>query len=86
MNKTTAVINGVETTASSFAYDGCHKIYLLEQIDEVEEAKFGYNILPISSLKRAYEDSCALRFISSWSLAKKFSEQFEEADINLVCV
>lgn len=64
-------INGLRVTAKKFAFDGCHKIYLIENGDEEAEAlSYGYRILPIQELPQAYEDSCALRFISNWPLEK----------------
>ncbi len=62
-----------------FAYDGCHKIYLLND-SEIEEAKnSGYNILPIENLKEAYNNSCSLKFINTWEDCKSIVTQFEDA-------
>ena len=50
------------------AFDGCHKIYFLQ--DEGREAQardFGYDIHPASDLRRLYEEeSCGLRFVTRW--------------------
>lgn len=35
MNK----VNGIETKAKLFAYDGCHKIYLIEDDEDLKEFK-----------------------------------------------
>jgi hypothetical protein len=73
-------INGQTTTAKKFAFDGCHKIYLLEsRKDETEARAIGYSILPISELQDEYECSCGLRFISNWKLDTSFVGQFEDA-------
>ena len=72
-------INGIKTKAKQFAYDGCHKIYLIEDETDLNEAKRGYSILPISKLKKTFNDSCGLQFISNWKLDKSFVEQFEDA-------
>ena len=74
-------INGIEVTAKRFAYDGCHKIYLLENEDEVAEALgFCYRIVPIEELETTFESSCGLRFINGWSPEfKSYVEQFEPA-------
>ena len=54
-----------------FAYDGCHKIYLIENKDEIKEAtEYGYELLPIRLLKETYENSCELKFINFWNLSK----------------
>lgn len=73
-------INNIPTNAKKFAFDGCHKIYLLEsRKDETDARATGYSILPIAQLEDTYEDSCGLRFISNWALDKHFVDQFEDA-------
>ena len=83
---TTAIINGKETSAKEFAYDGCHKIYLLEQQQDRDEARdCGYDILSISRLQKTFDSSCGLQFIDNWKLDKCYVSQFDlEADIQLV--
>lgn len=62
-------VNGKTITATRFAFDGCHKIYLLEDDDQENHAReIGYDIRPIAELKSAYDSSCSLKFISSWGL------------------
>ena len=62
-------VNGINITAREFAYDGCHKIYLLDSRGEVQDAMdCGYGVLPIEELRDTYESSCGLRFINTWSL------------------
>lgn len=76
-------INGQTVVGKSFAYDGCHKIYLVENQAELEDAAAtGYSIYPVSVLEEAYEDSCSLRFISNWKLDKQYVPQFEEAEFS----
>ena len=73
-------INNQVTTAKGFAYDDCHKIYLLERDSDWKDASdAGYTILPIEKLIETYEGSCDLRFISNWALNKQFVRQFEPA-------
>ena len=74
-------INNIDVTARHFAYDGCHKIYLLDNKEDIEEAKsYEYDIYPIKELKKSYWYSCGLRFISGWSPEfKTYVSQFEEA-------
>jgi hypothetical protein len=75
-------INGKKTAATRFAYDGCHKIYLLESEEDAAEAKgAGYGILPISKLKEVFDNSCGLQFISNWGLNKQYVSQCERARI-----
>jgi hypothetical protein len=73
-------INGIEITATSFAYDGCHKIYLIESDADLQKAlRYDYDILPISELPQTYRGSCGLEFISNMSLTKNYVEQCETA-------
>ena len=66
----TMKINQNEITADHFAYEGCHKIYLIENQNDFEDARSsGYGIYPIRQLEQTYEDSCDLRFISNWGLS-----------------
>lgn len=54
-----------------FGYDGCHKIYVAENQDEIKMLKgYGYEICPMIDLERTFADSCYLRFIS-WGDLKK---------------
>jgi hypothetical protein len=74
-------INGKEIiTNGKFAYDGCHKIYILEdEQDEKEAIECGYHIYDIVCLESAYENSCDLRFIDNWKLNTTYVAQFEDA-------
>lgn len=71
-------INGHTIKATEFAYDGCHKIYLIEDEEDYQEAKLGYDILPISVLEQTFRNSCCLRFIANWKLDKGYVEQGED--------
>lgn len=60
-------INGERIAANHFAFDGCHKIYLIgSTTDRRTMIDFGYekDIFPISKLPWAWDKSCFLRFIS----------------------
>lgn len=72
-------INGETTTAKQFAYDGCHKLYLIEDDEDYQEAKLGYDIIPIAYIRHKWNESCGLQFISNWKLTQRYVEQFEEA-------
>lgn len=73
-------INGKKVKGNKFAYDGCHKIYVCEDEKDIKEAvEIGYAILDIRQLKNIYENSCPLKFISSWKLDKSYIKQYEEA-------
>ena len=72
-------INGETISAKQFAYDGCHKIYLLEDENDYQEAKHGYDIIPIAYIRHKWNESCGLQFISNWKLSKRYAEQFGKA-------
>lgn len=72
-------INNIETKATLFAYDDCHKMYIIEDEQDLKEAKeSGYTILPIKELENTYNHSCPLRFISNWKLTISFIEQCQD--------
>lgn len=77
-------INNIEISAKYFGYDGCHKIYLIETEEQRREAQSSeYTVLHISKLKKTFENSCGLRFISSWDLSKSnIVDQCEEAEFS----
>ena len=67
---------------NKFFFDGCHKIYIINKLNQKEEIKeglsYGYkrkNIFDIKELKRIFEESCPLRFISSLDLKINFIKQ-----------
>jgi len=78
-------INDIEINADLFAYDGCHKIYLIEDDNDKKEAfQHGYDesdIYPISEIQTKFENSCPLRFISTWKL-ESIVNQCQEAIFN----
>lgn len=64
-----------------FAFDGCHKIYLIENEDNLKNAiDGGYNTYPIEDLQEKFEHSCGLKFINTWDLetiVPQFAENVE---------
>lgn len=73
-------INGQKVTAIGFAFDGCHKFYLLENEADCKKLEgYGYNLYAIAGLPRAWADSCPLRFIESADLTKQYVGQGEPA-------
>lgn len=74
-------INGKTVkTNGFFAYEGCHKIYICEDARDIRKMKkYGYDILPIASLREVYEGSCSLRFIDNAKLTTVYAPQCEEA-------
>ena len=73
------IIKGKETKAELFAYDGCHKIYLIEsEHDRNHAEELKYDLYPINELLTVWNESCELRFIRNWQLDKVYISQFEE--------
>lgn len=71
----------INIDAEKFAFDGCHKIYLLESEKDIQEAKDnGYQVKNIENLPEVWKKSCPLKFINTWSL-KQIVKQFDESRI-----
>lgn len=65
INKQEVPTNGL------FAFDGCHKIYILENDKDLQEAiGYEYEIRPVRKLLEAWNTSCGLRFIDRWNMDK----------------
>lgn len=73
-------INGKEViTNGSYAFDNCHKFYILETDNEKFKAlEYGYEIYPVEHLVTDLKHSCPLRFINSFNLIETYLEQGEE--------
>lgn len=85
MDETLLEINGKTVLGNVFAYDGCHKIYILEDIEDVKEAiQNEYKICLIETIEDVYNNSCSLRFIHNWKLTETYAKQFEEPTFNWV--
>ena len=70
-------------TNGKFAYDTCHKIYVIEDSDDEKMAiEYGYHILDIRDIEDTYWSSCDLRFIHNWKLTETYVSQFEEAEFD----
>lgn len=68
-----------EVMGMHVAYDRCHKLYVIEDNDDLKNARVGgYAIYPISDLEELYTRSCSLRFISNWKLTKRYVSQYTE--------
>lgn len=67
------------------AWDGCHKIYVVASDKDQEEAiNLNYNLYELDQLPKIWEESCILKFISSWDLHTNYIEQGDMADNTLV--
>jgi hypothetical protein len=73
-------INDAVIDATEFAYDGCHKIFLISSAADREKmiVQGGYtdsDILPVSRLLEVWESTCPLRFISRADLTEVLVQQ-----------
>ena len=75
-------INDVKVEGTSFVYDNCHKIYIIEDMEDVKSIYeiWGKNVVfyKLEDLEDVYNNSCPLRFISNWKLDKQYVKQCEE--------
>ena len=59
-------VNNKEILGNKIAYDGCHKIYIIKNEEEIIEAlKYNYKLYDLDELEEIYNNSCSLRFIQS---------------------
>lgn len=74
-------INGKEVkTNGSYAFDNCHKFYILENDeDKMKALDIGYDIYPVKHLATDLEHSCPLRFINNWNLKETYLVQGEKS-------
>lgn len=77
-------INGKEVKGNRFVWDNCHKIYIIEDEEDLLDCMDkwgtlinGTDIFDITELERIYDKSCSLRFINNWKLDVCYSEQFD---------
>lgn len=75
-------INGKKITAKEFAFDNCHKIYLVNNKDDKAQLlEYGYDFYPIEEIKEAFDGGCGLRFIQDMTTFNNIVGQFEPAKI-----
>ena len=73
-------INCTDIVQDRFAFDGCHKFYLIDTPEDEDLLRsYGYEIYPIEDLPAAWNDSCPLRFIDSADLQTVYVQQAEPA-------
>jgi hypothetical protein len=57
----------IEESGWPLAFDGCHKIYFLQDEGRERQARdFGYDIYPSTDLRKLWDASCFLRFVTRW--------------------
>lgn len=60
-------IHAIETSEMPLAWDGCHKIYFLQNdARHAQAVEYGYTIHPAPELRQLISDSCGLAYVSRW--------------------
>lgn len=74
-------VNGREIIGEGIAYDGCHKIYIIEDEKDWQEAQNAdYIVFGLKRLPQIWAESCPLRFIYNWKLTTTYVGQEETAE------
>ena len=70
-------VNGKHIMSNGyFAYDGCHKIYILEDKKDIATAMaYGFRLYPTIELQKTYKCSCPLKFIANMKFDKTYVGQ-----------
>lgn len=80
----TIQIGNQSIDALGFAWDGCHKIYVLRnQEEQAELIDLGYGTYEPQELPDVWARSCGLRFVSSGDLTEQYIAQGEDAAITV---
>lgn len=78
----------IDNPETLFVWNGCHKIYLVENQNDIESVKqtWGTDTIfySLDKLPEIWYKSCPLRFIHNWSLTKRYVEQFNDADFEFI--
>jgi len=62
-------IRAIEKSGWLLAYDGCHKIYFLQDGARIAQAEeYGYDLFGAEKLRDLILGSCPLVFVSRWGL------------------
>lgn len=73
-------VNGKEIKGIGFAFDGCHKIYVVKNKQQAQQAQeSGYYTYQMHHLPHMWANACPLRFISTWDLTDYYVHQSEQA-------
>lgn len=77
-------INGVKVLGDKFVWDKCHKIYIIEDNNDLIDCMEswgqlinGEDLFDIRDLENIWYKSCPLKFISNWKLDKQYVSQEE---------
>lgn len=71
-----------------FVWDECHRIYLVENQNDIESVKQTWGddtiFYNIDKLPKIWYKSCPLRFVYNWSGTKRYVEQGNYADFEFI--
>lgn len=92
------IINDVVVNAEEFAFDGCHKFYLIAGATDkartywksqlIEQGRYeAGDIYPISCLREKWDEcECELRFMNTADLSISIVPQFYQGGVDIVLV
>jgi len=64
-------LDAIEASDLQIAFDGCHKLYLVDGPGEVSDARAnGYDLYPAKEIRALVNRSCGLVFVNAWNLGK----------------
>lgn len=68
----------IERMPHQIAFDGCHKMYVTDSPEAVEDAvEIGYDLYPASQVRDLIERSCGLVFVNRWALPHEGNDGFK---------
>ncbi len=73
-------VNGKEINGIGFAFNGCHKIYIVaNRAERTAALQMGYKVYGLNKLQNVWNNTCPMRFISQWDLSDYYVKQGEQA-------
>lgn len=63
-------LDAIEASDLSIAFDGCHKVYLVDKGEEDDARDTGYDLFDAKEIRAIVNRSCGLVFVSAWNLGK----------------
>lgn len=68
----------IEQMPHQIAFDGCHKLYVLDSPAAIEDAvDIGYDLYPAAQVRDLIAQSCGLVFVNRWALAHEGNDGFK---------
>jgi hypothetical protein len=66
-------VEAIEASDLRLAFDGCHKIYLIQSQAEADDAEqYGYGIYDAAMIRTLIASSCFLVYVHAWDIDGNF--------------